>query len=327
MKVISLFSGAGGLDLGLIQSGHEIVWANDIIPEAVATYKLNIGDHIRLADITEVDTDEIPNADIVVGGFPCQGFSLANMNRRRSDPRNTLYLEFLRVLNSKQPKYFLAENVRGILSLEKGKVFEKILSDFREAGYFVQYQLVNASDYGVPQNRYRVFIFGVRKDYEVDIPEFHIKKTHGPGLETKVSIGKALINIPEPEDDHALLNHVCSKFKLKNNGYINHRQVDPNKPAPTVTARGDRKGGAMINHHPGNHRRLSVREVATIQTFPEDYEFLGNMTLCYLQIGNAVPPLLARVIGDFLRNIESLNVESCAGGQRKQGELFMNQVI
>lgn len=303
MKTISLFSGAGGFDLGLIQAGHEIVWANDILPDAVATYRTNIGDHIVCEDITSIDFSELPHADLMIGGFPCQGFSVANMKRKREDPRNILYLEYLRAINEKKPKYFIAENVRGILSLDKGKVFEKIVSDFAECGYDVQYQLLNASDFGIPQNRYRVFIFGVRKDIPVK-PKFHFEPTHGKGRLPKKTIGQALEGIPEPEEKHNLLNHVYSKFKLKKNGYINHRMVDPDKPAPTVTARGDNKGGAMINHHPNNHRRLSVRETATIQTFPKDFVFMGNMTMCYLQIGNAVPPELARMIGEFLKRIE-----------------------
>jgi len=303
VNVISLFSGAGGFDLGLIAAGHKVVWANDILPEAVETYRLNIGDHITCCDITNVDFSQVPDAEMIIGGFPCQGFSIANMKRRRDDQRNILYLEYLRALNEKRPKYFLAENVRGILSLDKGKVFEKILADFRECGYVIQFKLVNASDYGVPQNRYRVFIFGVRNDLE-DIPEFDLPKTHGKGMLPKRTIGEALLNIPEPEENHQLLNHVYSKYKIKNNGFINHRTVDPDKPSPTVTARGDNKGGAMINHHPKNHRRLSVRETAIIQTFPLEFEFCGNMTMCYLQIGNAVPPDLAKVIGVFMKNLE-----------------------
>jgi DNA (cytosine-5)-methyltransferase 1 len=302
MKVISLFSGAGGFDLGLIQAGHEVIWANDIIPEAVETYKANIGNHIVCGDITEIDFTKVPDAELMIGGFPCQGFSIANMNRKREDPRNILYLEYLRALKTKQPKYFIAENVRGILSLDKGLVFKNIIEKFEDCGYNIQYQLLNASDFGIPQNRYRVFIFGVRKDLKI-IPNFEFTPSHGKNKLSKISIGEALKNIPEPEEKHELMNHVCSKFKLKKNGYINHRQVDPEKPSPTVTARGDNKGGAMINHHPGNHRRLSVRETATIQTFPISFEFKGPMTMCYLQVGNAVPPMLAKMIGKFLNDV------------------------
>lgn len=304
MKVISLFSGAGGFDLGLINSGHKVVWANDIFEDCCETYKKNIGEHIVCADISDVDLNTVPDADVVIGGFPCQGFSIANMNRKRSDPRNRLYLEFLRVIDSKKPKVFIAENVRGILSLEGGKVFKKILSDFSECGYDVKYACVNAADYGVPQNRYRVFIFGVRNDLEAKNVDFPPSPTHGKHTDKlHNTIGQALKGIPEPEGKHSLKNHVCSGYKIKNTGFINHRPVDPNKPAPTVTARGDMKGGAMINHHPGNHRRLSVRESAMLQTFPKTFEFIGSMTSCYLQIGNAVPPLMASKIGNMLNEM------------------------
>ena len=134
MKVVSLFSGAGGLDYGFLKAGHKIVWANDNFSDAVETYRRNIGDHIKLGSIEVVSSDEIPNHDILVGGFPCQGFSVANVKRHGKDERNSLYLEMLRVICDKKPKYFLAENVKGILSLEGGRVFEMILNDFMGAG-------------------------------------------------------------------------------------------------------------------------------------------------------------------------------------------------
>ena len=304
MRVVSLFSGCGGLDLGLIRAGHRVVWANDILEDACETYRRNIGDHIYCGDITKVDFAAIPKCDVVVGGFPCQGFSIANMNRREDDPRNRLYRQFLRALREIQPKYFFAENVRGILSLEKGAVFKKILRDFEATGYVVQYRLFNVAEFGVPQNRYRVILFGTRSDLPYAAP-FDIPPTHGKGRAPFKSIGEALKNIPEPDAPHSLTNHVCSQYKLKHTGFINHRPVDPNKPAPTVTARGDTKGGAMINHHPNNRRRLSVRETAVIQSFPNSFEFVGNMTSCYMQIGNAVPPKFGEVLGKFLKDIAS----------------------
>lgn len=302
MKIVSLFAGVGGFDLGMIQAGHNIVWANDILEDACATYKRNIGNHIVCQDITKVNFKKTPKADVIIGGFPCQGFSLANMKRKRDDPRNLLYLEYLRALEVIQPKYFFAENVRGILSLDNGQVFKKIIQDFANTGYHIQYQLVNAANFGVPQNRFRVLIFGVRRDQKY-IPEFNLLPSHGKDLLPYKTIGSALSKIPDPESSHNLKNHICSKFKLKLNGYINHRLVDPNKPAPTVTARGDSKGGAMINHHPNNQRRLSVRETAVLQTFPNNFEFIGSMTSCYLQIGNAVPPRLSKILGDFLNDV------------------------
>ncbi|MBS0646052.1 MAG: DNA cytosine methyltransferase [Verrucomicrobia bacterium] len=303
MKVVSLFSGAGGLDLGFIKAGHEIVWANDNFPDAVKTYRKNIGDHIVCEDISKIPSDQIPDHDILIGGFPCQGFSVANSKRGENDERNKLYLELLRVLVDKQPKFFLAENVKGILSLMKGAIFEMIISDFENAGYKIKYKVLNAANYGVPQKRERVIILGVRNDIQFDLE--HPEPTHSESSslfndkKNWVSIGEALKNIPEPEEGHSLLNHTYSKFKLKFNGYLGNRAIDPTKPAPTVTARGDEKGGVVVLHHPNNHRRMSVRELALTQSFPIDYVFEGNNSSAYRQIGNAVPPLLAFAIASI----------------------------
>ncbi len=304
MKVVSLFAGAGGLDLGFVRAGHKIIWANDNYEDAVATYRLNIGNHIVCGDIAEIPSDDIPDHEILTGGFPCQGFSVANTQRKKSDKRNRLYLELLRVLKDKRPSYFLAENVKGILSLAKGKVFDMIVSDFAEAGYDVTHKVLNAADYGVPQNRLRVFIVGVRHGVSpsVDFPAATYAKPseRNKGQKSWVSIGKALKKIPEPDEPHKLHNHTYSKFKLKFNGYLGNRAVDPEKPAPTVTARGDDKGGVVVLHHPNNHRRMSARELAVTQSFPLDYEFSGTRSSVYRQIGNAVPPLLAEAIaGQF----------------------------
>lgn len=303
LKVVSLFSGAGGLDLGFKSAGFNLIWANDIFLEAADTYKLNIGPHITTESIENIPSSKIPDADIIIGGFPCQGFSHANTKRHGEDSRNKLYLEFVRVLKDKKPLFFVAENVKGILSLEGGEIFKRIIQDFSDAGYNVRHQLFNAADYGVPQKRQRVFLFGVRKDVSEENISFPPQPTHislakgkTSNLSPWVSIGEALKAIPEPDDEHNLENHTASQYKLRFNGYIGHRTTDPNQPSPTITARGDEKGGVVIHHHPGNHRRLTVREVATIQTFPIDYKFVGAKTSGYRQIANAVPPLLAKAI-------------------------------
>ncbi|MDD5163178.1 MAG: DNA cytosine methyltransferase [Candidatus ainarchaeum sp.] len=298
MRIVSLFSGAGGLDWGFLKAGHQIVWANDNFEVAVETYKQNIGAHIVLKPIEKVKNSEIPSCDVVIGGFPCQGFSVANRKRTAKDKRNTLYLQFLRILKAKKPKYFLAENVKGLLSLEQGKVFEAMINDFSKAGYKVKHTVVNAADYGVPQKRERVIILGTRKteDKEIDFPA----PTHcSPGkanlnyLKPWISIGEALKGIPEPGNAANLPNHTCSKYKLIFNGHIGHRRIDPTKPAPTVTGRGDGRGGVVVLHHPKNHRRMSARELATAQSFPLDYNFYGSQSSAYRQIANAVPPKLA----------------------------------
>ena len=295
MKVVSLFSGAGGLDLGFIRAGHEIVWANDLYADAVKTYKHNIGGHIVERDIRDILSEEIPDCDIVIGGFPCQGFSVANVKRNTSDERNTLYMELIRVINDKRPMFFVAENVKGILSLGKGGVFKMIMRDFSNLGYKVKYKLLNAADYGVPQTRQRVINVGVREDVEFEYvyPEPTHSKDGTDGKRKWVAIGEALSVFPDPDEYNDVINHTYSKYKLNINGYIGHRLLDPLKPAPTVTARGDNRGGVVILPHPNGRRRMTCLELATVQSFPENYFFHGTNSSVYRQIGNAVPVQLA----------------------------------
>lgn len=174
-KVVSLFSGAGGMDLGFIQAGFDVIWANDIIPEAIETYRNNIGKHIVFGDIRMIDSKDIPdNPDVIIGGFPCQGFSIANIKRSMEDQRNFLYKEMLRIIADKKPKMFVAENVKGLLSMEKGAVIKMIKKDFEDLGYYVEARLLNAAEYGVPQQRERVVIIGNRLRKHVTYPQ----KTH-----------------------------------------------------------------------------------------------------------------------------------------------------
>ena len=179
LKVVSLFAGAGGMDLGFLNAGFEIIWANDFFEEAVNSYRKNIGKHMILGDITKISSDDIPNGvDVIIGGFPCQGFSVANTKRSMEDKRNFLYQEMLRVIADKRPKFFVAENVKGLLSLERGKVFEMIKSDFENLqdnegnliGYKVEAKVLNAAEYGVPQARERVVIIGNRLGVENPFP-------------------------------------------------------------------------------------------------------------------------------------------------------------
>ncbi len=309
MNIISLFSGAGGLDLGLIQAGHTVIWANDLYKDAVETYKKNIGDHIVLEDICNIKSEDIPEADIVVGGFPCQGFSVANMTRKSDDPRNKLYLEMVRIIRDKKPKFFMAENVKGILSLDKGNVIKNIASDFESLGYKVDYRLFNCADYGVPQTRMRVIIFGIRNDIDTDVEiEFPPQVTNSRDdarFPNWVTIGRTLNHLPEPEDGSNILNHVCSTYKLRFNGHLGHRLIDPNKPSPTITGRGDEKGGVVVLHHPKNHRRMTVRETAAVQSFPDDFFFVGTKTSGYRQVANAVPPKLGLALGKMLLEAEN----------------------
>tara|TARA_B110000908_G_scaffold172552_1_gene240711 strand:+ start:1861 stop:2772 length:912 start_codon:yes stop_codon:yes gene_type:complete len=299
LTVGSLFCGAGGFDLGFKSEGHSIRWALDNDKDCVETYSHNFQEPATLSDVNEVDFKALASVDLIIGGFPCQGFSMANKHRSTEDDRNFLYHQFVRAVNEVKPKFFLAENVRGILSLDKGAAIQKIVDEFSSVGYDVQYQLFNASDFSVPQNRWRVFIWGIRQDLKIQ----HVwpKPTSS---NSKISIGEALKDIPEPNSKHDLLNHIGSQYKVTNRNFTGCRTTDPDKPCPTIIARGNGKGGVNAIQHPKNHRRMTVREQAIIQTFPLGFEFKGSMTSGYRQIGNAVPVKLAQAFGRVFRDIE-----------------------
>ena len=306
MKIISLFSGAGGLDLGLIQTGNTVIWANDIDKDAVATYKENIGDHIVWDDIKNIDISTLPDADVVVGGFPCQGFSLANRLRTLEDDRNQLYRFFYNTIKIKQPKYFIAENVKGILSLGKGEAIKQIISDFEAAGYITSVNLVNMANYGVPQTRQRVIIIGQRLDLGEKLHFIFPQPTHSKNGELPqwVSIREAIGHFPDPDKDNTVLNHIYSAYKVEYRNFTGHRETNPDKPSPTILARGNGKGGVCAIPHYNGKRRLTIRESASVQTFPEDFHFVGTMNSCYRQIGNAVPVMFARKLGKELIRLE-----------------------
>lgn len=310
MRILSLFSGAGGLDLGLVQAGHKIIWANDIDKDAVKTYKHNIGNHIICEDIKNITIENLANADVVVGGFPCQGFSLANMQRNIDDERNELYKFFYSIIKIKQPQFFIAENVKGILSIGKGTVIKQIVSDFEAAGYLAETHLVNMANYGVPQTRQRVIIVGQRKDiaknmlFRFPLPSHSNKKNDN--LKPWVTIESAISRFPNPSMSNEFLNHIYSAYKVEYRNFTGHRQTDPQKPSPTILARGNGKGGVCAIPHYNGERRLTIRESAAIQTFPDDFEFFGAMNSCYRQIGNAVPVKFAKLIGDELKRLEEM---------------------
>jgi DNA (cytosine-5)-methyltransferase 1 len=302
-QIVSLFAGAGGIDLGLIRAGHSIIWANDFDPDSCETYRQNLGDHIYCSDIKNVLTETIPNSDLIVGGFPCQGFSVANKFRSVEDKRNELYEEMLRIINDMKPKWFIAENVSGILSLGGGEVFRMIIEDFESAGYRVIHRLENMADFGVPQKRKRVLILGTRNDLPVEMNLRHPNPTHSKnpneGLKPWVSMGAALQEFAKFNVSH----DVGSQYKFVERNFTGHRRSDPDQPSPTILARGNGKGGVNATPHPLEERRLSVMEYAFIQSFPPTYVFRGSMTSQYRQIGNAIPPAYGELIGNQLAEL------------------------
>jgi len=306
VRIVSLFSGAGGLDFGIVQAGNEVIWANDIDKDAVATYARNIGSHIICADIKNIEIADIPISDVIVGGFPCQGFSQANLLRTVEDERNQLYKFFLKAVELKHPKFFIAENVRGILSIDNGSAIKKIISDFMNAGYIVSATLINLADYGIPQSRQRVFIIGQRKDLGEKMLLIFPKKTNGKDGKPMpwISIKAAIDHYPDPDKPNEYYNHIYSQYKVEPRNFTGHRVTDPDKPSPTILARGNGKGGVCAIPHYNGKRRLTIRESAAIQSFPDDFEFIGQMNSCYRQIGNAVPVKFANLLGQELLRLE-----------------------
>lgn len=326
MEIVSLFAGCGGLDLGLEEAGHEVIWANDNWEKAAKTYRENFDNPIEVKDIGDVkEEEEVPECDMIVGGWPCQGFTVANLDRSMEDERNKLYEEMLRIVKSKKPKFVMAENVPGILSMADGEVADMITEDFEEAGYNMRYKKMNSANYGVPQKRKRVIWIGVREDVDIEIE--YPEPTHRPS-DSEASLKRwtteenedkptwrtlrdAIEDVPEPDEDSDLPNVYGSKHKVKVNGHIGNRKLEWDEPSPTITGRGEGGGGPVIHPHPELHRRMTVRECARVQSFPDDFVFKGSMTSEYGQIGNAVPPLLAYHLGkEFPVDPENPNSEN-----------------
>lgn len=290
-RILSLFAGCGGLDWGFHSNpAFTHVFVNDNDADACATYAANFGIQPVCADIATLT--EFPDCDLLLGGFPCQGFSMANPNRGPDDERNVLYKEILRVLTLKHPKYFLLENVKGLMTLggydtpqdkktKTGRILKAILTDLADCGYTVRFRLFAIKAYGVPQKRERVILVGVRND--IAFEPVWPREVPGPEKTLRDAIG----DLPEAYDPER--QHVGTKHKVTVTGYIGNRALVWDAPAPTITGRGGGKGGPVIHIHPSLTRRLTVRECARIQTFPDTFRFSGSISSMYRQLGNAVP--------------------------------------
>tara|TARA_B110000483_G_scaffold51474_1_gene63996 strand:+ start:521 stop:1522 length:1002 start_codon:yes stop_codon:yes gene_type:complete len=332
MKVISLFCGCGGMDLGLVKSGHTVIWANDIDKDSISTYrnyfikKLKHKNTILYQeDIKKVNTKDIPKGDVVVGGFPCQGFSIANTfrNEKRAmeTKNNVLYRQLIRIIKDKKPKYFIAENVKGILSLggykteldkknREGLVMKNILKEMRSIGYRVTWKVMNAADFGAPQNRHRVIFLGTRIDLKKEFvhpPSTHSLNGEDMFLQKTPTLWEAIGDLENKYGNPEIINSFGSQYRVKINNYIGNRKTIKNKPSPTIVGRGGGTGGPIIIPHPNGKRRLSVREVARLQCFPDDFEFMGSISSGYRQIGNAVAWPVANALGNQLNLLDFKN--------------------
>ncbi len=311
-KFIDLFSGAGGLSCGLVMAGFTPVASVEIMPEAVETYKYNFvnkkgfNEKVETRDIRTQEVKEelyktIGNQhiDLIVGGFPCQGFSMAG-NRVISDPRNSLYLEMLEIVKNVKPDYVVMENVEGLRTMLDGKVETQIINDYKEIGYEINVTTLNAADYGVAQQRKRVIFIGNR----IGNKNYHPKPLYEPN--NYKTLGSAIYKFMNIDEDKSI-NHVFTrhtedmKKRLANvpegsslfKNYSDSWKKSPwDKPSCTI-----KENHGAVNIHPKLPRVLTAREIAAIQSFPDDFIFQGAKKWQLVQIGNAVPPLLGKAIG------------------------------
>lgn len=331
MRLVSLFSGCGGLDLGFERAGYERLWANDFDQDAQEIFRLNLGE-IDGRNIKDIKINEIPDCDILTAGFPCQPFSNAGKRGGVDDERGNLFRECLRIIEDKMPSVVLFENVKGILSIndENGnKLIDTIkneLDNIGSLGYNFSYKLLNASDYGVPQKRERVIMIAIRKDLNVD---FQFPK---PLIRTNLEL-KHVLNIPEnisnqidwklspqaqmliqyiPEGGswksipYEVLPERFRKIRDNIKKYRSpnfYRRFARTEINGTITAAAQPENCGII--HPIHNRRYTIREVARIQSFPDNFLFVDNsvkkITAMYKVIGNAVPPKLAEVIAKSIK--------------------------
>lgn len=320
LTVASFFSGCGGLDLGFRKAGYHLSYANDLFGSAALTYSRNIGP-IDPRSIYDVREDDVPGTDVLLAGFPCQPFSNAGSRKGKADPRGTLFWETLRFVDAYQPKALVFENVRGILSMlnEDGtRLIDGIEEEIRSRGYHVSHRLLNTADHGVPQNRHRVLIVGIREDISTQAFDFDsIKKEPGK------TIQEVLSAIPEGAENQVdwklspqaldLIEHIpeggswksvpdshlperLKRIKANMDRYHSpnfYRRFKLTEVMGTITAAATPENSGIV--HSTENRRFSVREIAAFQTFPHDFVFEGvSVSSMYKQIGNAVPVEFAR---------------------------------
>lgn len=342
-RVLDLFCGAGGLSLGFKLAGFQIVGGVDFQQDAIYTHEKNFKNSISICgDIKEINDEKVKElfqnkVDIIIGGPPCQGFSAGNRQQIENDPRNKLFFEFIRFVRILKPKAVVIENVRQILTKDKGFAKNKIFEILEELGYNVDVRVLTASEYGVPQNRNRAIFIGVKKEIG-KINYDMIKKVSKP-VTVKEAIGELYelenkntnILTSEPltkfqkyvrAKDNMIFNHDIKypnqevqdrmnfvpqggnwqnvpesmwKTKRSNRHSSAYRRLDETKPSITIDT------GHMNYFHPLYNRVPTVRESARLQSFPDDFIFVGTPTSQLRQVGNAVPPLMAKAVAELIK--------------------------
>lgn len=337
MKIIDLFCGIGGLSLGFEQSGFDVLYAVDMWEDAVKTYNHNRKDKVaRVMSVEDFNNEVLPHLASenkitgIIGGPPCQGFSTVG-KREIDDPRNKMYLEFYKAVKLANPEFFVIENVKGMLTLNKGAFVKDLLERFGEngLGYSISYKLLNAADYGIPQNRYRVFYVGIKnKKFEFPTP-YDYQLTAKDGISDLLhSDNEHYGSEPQNEYQKTLRG---SQEKPLNQDYTTHTEQTVNiisqipdggnirslpkefwevrkynkafermsslRPSNTIDT------GHRNYFHYAEPRIPTLRESARIQSFPDNFEVLGTRGSQYKQVGNAVPPMLAKVIAEKIKTM------------------------
>ena len=305
LKVASLFCGCGGSDLGMVggfdylgkryeELPFEIAYAVDFDHWAVETYNKNFAHKAVCADVTEVDFNATPDVDVMIGGFPCQSFSTVNPTKDTNDARANLYKQIVRFLQTKQPKYFICENVKGLMTLQGGSIVNKIIGEFCQCGYRVQFRLLKAVEFGVPQRRERVIIIGIRNDlvfnYEYPTPICT--------EETATPLGAVIDKLDIDEKKYYFSQKAVEGMKNAKKNMKRGLWQDLSKPCLTVTAHlaktsiNSRDPLLLVDPATELYRRFTPREAARIQSFPDNFLLNDSEPKSYKQIGNAVPPVL-----------------------------------
>ncbi len=325
MKIVSFFAGAGGLDLGFQKAGFDVIWANEYDKEIWETYEKN--HHNTFLDkrsIVDISSDEVPDCDGIIGGPPCQSWSEAGAMKGINDKRGQLFYDFIRILEAKQPKFFLAENVSGMLLDRHSEALANIKELFKNAGvgYELSFEMLNASDYNVPQDRKRVFFIGIRRDlkFKFEFPKPSLKKItlEDTIYDLKDTVLSALKFNKTNGDNCKVPNHeymtgdFSTIFMSRNRvrGWdeqsftiqagARHAPIHPQAPKMKFIEPNIRIFEPGKEHL---YRRLSVRECARIQTFPDDFIFYySSVAAGYKMIGNAVAVNLAEILGKSIRN-------------------------
>lgn len=338
MNIVSFFAGAGGLDLGFEKAGFKVIWANEYDREIWETYEKNHKDTVLdRRSIVSIKEDEVPECDGIIGGPPCQSWSEAGALRGIDDKRGQLFFDFIRILEAKKPKFFLAENVSGMLLPRHKDALQNIKEMFKNAGYELSFQLLNASDFNVPQDRKRVFFVGIRKDlgfkFEFPTTKFQKIKLEDAIGDLKENVLPALKYNKTNGDKCKIQNHEYmvgdfstmfmsrnrvrswdeQSFTIQAGG--RHAPIHPQAPKMKFIEQNKR---IFVPGKEHLYRRLSIRECARIQTFPDNFKFYyEKIAAGYKMIGNAVPVNLAKFLAESIKYQIELNTTKKTKKQNK----------